>query len=316
MARKLPPLNALRAFEAAARQLSFTRAAEELHVTQAAISHQVKALEERLGVDLFVRAGRTLALTEAGERYLPTVRDAFDAIAAATARLYDDDHGGRLTVSTIHSFATAWLFRRLPAFRARHPEIDLLLDSEDRLVDFARDAVDLAIRYGGGGWPGLREEKLLEEEIFPVCSPALLDGDRPLNDPADLAHHTLIYDDMKVNWPAWLAAAGVPGLEPAAEIGYTDSHMILAAALAGQGVALARSILVGDELRAGRLVRPFAIGLSARFAYYVVAPAATWDRPKIKLFRAWLVEEAAAYEAGREPDAPPTRDSLSGPVRA
>ena len=313
MARKLPPLNALRSFEAAARHLSFTRAAAELNVTQAAISHQVKALEARLGVVLFRRLNRALRLTAAGEGYLPAVRDAFDAIAAATDRLYADEAGGRLTITTIHSFAAAWLLPRLLRFHVFHPEIDVLLDAADEIVDLARGGVDLAIRYGNGNWPGMRAELWMTEDIFPVCSPDLVAGPAPLRAPADLRHQTLLHDDMRVNWRVWLDAAGVAGVDSDSGPGFTDSRLVLQAAIGGHGVALARSLLVADDLAAGRLVRPFEIALPAGFAYYIVTAPEDWDRPKVRAFREWLEAEKAGVAL---PEPPATRDRLSGPIKA
>jgi len=313
MARKLPPLNALRAFEAAARHLSFTRAAAELNVTQAAISHQVKALEARLGVILFRRLNRALRLTDSGQAYLQAVRDAFDAIAAATERLYADEAGGRLTVTTIHSFAAAWLLPRLLRFHVLHPEIDVLLDAADEIVDFAAGGVDLAIRYGTGNWPGLRVEQWMTEEIFPVCSPDLVTGPAPLRETADLRHQTLLHDDMRVNWAIWLKAAGVAGVDSNSGPGFTDSRLVLQAAIGGHGVALARSLLVADDLAAGRLVRPFDKALPAGFAYYIVTAKADWDRPKVRAFREWLVAEAAGTPL---PQSVATHDRLSGPIKA
>ncbi|MCP4326979.1 MAG: transcriptional regulator GcvA [Alphaproteobacteria bacterium] len=312
MARRLPPLNALRAFEAAARHLSFTRAAAELNVTQAAISHQVKTLEERLGVVLFRRLNRALRLTDAGQAYLPTVRDAFDAIAAATDRLYADDSAGRLTVSTLHSFAAAWLLPRLPRFRALHPDIDVLLDAEDKLVDLAHAGVDVAIRYGQGDWPGVRAELWMTEEIFPVCSPSLLEGAAPMRVPADLNRHTLLHDDMRVNWGVWLRATGAGDVDATTGPGFTDSRLVVQAAIAGHGVALARSHLVADDIVAGRLVRPFDDGLPAGYAYYIVAEPGSWERPKVKAFRDWLKAEAAGAPL---PGPAATPDRLSGPIK-
>ncbi|MDJ0937403.1 MAG: LysR family transcriptional regulator, partial [Kiloniellales bacterium] len=208
----MPPLNALRAFEAAARHLSFTKAAQELHVTQAAISHQVKGLEEILGIQLFRRLNRRLALTEAGQDYLPPLRDAFDAIAGATQRLHEREEGSALKISVLLSFASAWLLPRLSAFRRLHPEIDILVTASDTLVDFEQDDFDMGIRYGLGSYPGLRVDVLMEDEIYPVCSPKLLDGPHPLRRPADLKHHTLLHDTVQgtpddPDWRLWLRQA-------------------------------------------------------------------------------------------------------------
>ncbi len=301
MARHLPPLNGLKAFEAAARHLSFTAAGKELHVTQAAISHQVKALEARLGTTLFHRRNRALFLTDAGQSYLPPVRDALDAIADATFALTRRERTGGLTVTTLYSFAVEWLMPRLKRFGARHPEIEVRLSAKDQLVDLVREDVDLAVRYGRGVWSGLRADRLMEEDVFPVCSPELLTGATPLATPADLAHHTLIHDDMRESWRLWLLAAGVKGIDPERGPSFSHSTMVIQAAINGLGVALGRSALVRGDLAAGRLVRPFDLSVPAEFAYYVVYPEASARLPKVRAFRDWLLEEAAAEAAERTP---------------
>ncbi|MFQ5785877.1 MAG: transcriptional regulator GcvA [Alphaproteobacteria bacterium] len=293
MTRRLPPLNALRAFEAAARHLSFTRAAQELNVTQAAISHQVKALEDRLGVLLFRRINRALLLTDAGQAYLPPVRDAFDRLAEATARLHAQDSRGALTVSVLPSIATKWLVPRLGRFREAQPDIDVRIAPSLHLTDFAREDVDVALRYGRGVWPGLRADRLMTEDIFPICSPKLLDGPHPLRAPADLRHYTLLHDEGHGDWRVWLLAAGIDDIDPTRGTVFTDSGMLVQAAVEGQGVALGRSALAADDLAAGRLVRPFDVSLPAEFAYYLVCPEASAGRPKIAAFRDWLMAETA-----------------------
>ncbi|MEE8533201.1 MAG: transcriptional regulator GcvA [Alphaproteobacteria bacterium] len=298
MARRLPPLNALRAFEAAARHLSFTHAAEELNVTQAAISHQVKALEERLGVQLFRRLNRALLLTDAGQAYLPPVRDAFDRLDEATERLFSHDSRGALTVSVLPSVAAKWLVPRLGRFRESHPDIDVRIDANMHLTDFSREDVDVALRYGGGKWPGLRADRLMTEDFFPVCSPALLEGPVPLRTPEDLRHHTLLHDDNRTDWTVWFLAAGIEGGDPTRGPGFTDSSLVLQAAAEGQGVALGRSALAAVDLAAGRLVKPFDISLPATFAYYLVCPETTAERPKVVAFREWLFGEVAYDDAG------------------
>ncbi len=295
--RRLPPLNALRAFEAAARHLSFTRAADELAVTQAAVSHQVKALEEWLGLKLFDRQNRTIYLTRGGQAYLPAVREALDGLAEATRRLTQQDSRGALTVSAVPSFAAKWLVPHLTDFRRRQPEIDVRISANDRLIDFAREDVDLAIRMGGGDWPGLTAIWFMDEDLFPVCSPALLQGPYPLERPEDLAHQTLLHDDMRQDWTMWLRAAGVEGVDPEPGPGYTDSSMVIQAAVEGQGVALGRSALAAGDLAAGRLVKPFEVRLPASFAYYVVFPPAQAEQPKVKAFTDWLLETAATEAA-------------------
>ena len=296
MARRLPPLNALRAFEAAARHLSFTKAAEELFVTQAAISHQVKALEAALDLQLFRRLNRRLMLTDAGQLYLPALTEAFDAIDTATTRLRADENAGRLVVSVANSLAAKWLLPRLPRFRERHPEIEVEISAADRLVDFGRDNVDMAIRYGLGRYPGLRVDPLLEDTIFPVCSPGLLAGPVPLREPGDLRRHSLLHDEVSgdegPDWPFWLAAVGVTGAWADRGQRYSHSSLVLQAAIDGQGVALGRSTLVALDLEAGRLVQPFGPARPSSYACYVVSPPATAQRPKIKAFRDWLLDEA------------------------
>lgn len=309
MHRRLPPLNALRAFEAAARHLSFTRAAEELHVTQTAISHQIRALEEHLGLRLFRRLPRGLVLTEEAQRFLPPVRDAFEQIAGATARITKEQTGGVLTVSALPSFASKWLVPRIGRFRAAHPDIDLRISASIAVVDFARDDVDVAIRCGLGNYPGLHTLRLFGETIAPVCSPALLACAPGLRMPEDLRHHTLLHDDDDLDsWRVWLELAGVTGIDPTRGLSFGDASMMLQAAMDGQGVALGRSALVAADLAAGRLVRPFELSRPFRFAYWLVCPQASAGRPKIAAFRGWLLGEAAAMGASAEPGLdPPNR---------
>ena len=296
MSRQLPPLNALRAFEAAARHLSFTKAADELHVTQAAISHQVKALEHSLGLPLFRRFNRRLVLTEAGQTYHPVLRDAFDQMAAATHRLQTDDESGQLKVSTLQSFGAKWLLPRLPRFRERYPNIDVMVSTSNHQVDFAREGFDLAIRFGLGVYPDLHCVFLTDDEAFPVCSPGLLTGSNPLGRAEDLESHTLLHDSVShdeeaPHWVVWLRAAGLEGIDARRGPGYSDSAMVLQAAVAGQGVAIGRRVLAIDDLLAGHLVQPFGPVIPTRFSYYVVSPKAIADRFKVRVFRAWLQEE-------------------------
>ncbi len=299
MRRRLPPLNALRAFEAAARHLSFTQAAEELAVTQAAVSHQVKALEAHLGVPLFRRLNRALALTEAGRSLLPPAREAFDLLDAAARRLRQAEAGGPLRVSVLTSFASKWLLPRLARFRAQHPDIDVLVSADDRLADLERDEIDVGIRYGAGGYPGLRVDWLMGDEILPVCAPGLCEGPRPLRAPEDLRHHTLLHDEVSgtadsPDWRVWFEAAGLAdsGIDPERGPGYSHMAMVLEAAVAGEGVALGRLSLAGDDLEAGRLVCPFGPRLRTRFAYWVVSSPALAERPKVRAFRRWVIAEA------------------------
>lgn len=299
----LPPLNALRMFEVAGRHLSFTRAAEELHVTQAAVSQQIKHLEEQLGVRLFRRQHRRLLLTEEGQIYLPAVREALRQIGQATDQLLARHKSGVLTVSVLPSFASKWLVPRLHKFRDRYPDVDVRVSAFEWLVDFSRDEVDLAIRYGRGKWSGLRADPLLSEEVFPVCSPRLLDGPHPLKHPSDLKHHTLLHDDYSPeDWSIWLSAAGVHDVDPSRGLSFSHTSIMLEAAESGQGVALGRTPLVADDLARGRLIKPFGFALPAEYAYYIVGPMETADWPKIAAFREWLLEEAEATTAVMTPD--------------
>jgi LysR family glycine cleavage system transcriptional activator len=298
--KELPPLNALRAFEAAARHLSFTRAAAELFVTQAAVSHQIKALESHVGVKLFRRLPRQLLLTDGGQAYAQALTDVFTRLARATARLREPDATRRslLTVSVVPSFAARWLVPRLGRFRKLHPEIDVRVSPQSAAADFARDDVDVGIRYGGGRYPGLRSDRLLDDELFPVCSPGARRGKHALRQPRDLRHHVLLHDETYEDWRTWLAVAGVgiaDGIDASRGPIFTDASMLIEAAMGGQGVALARRVLAESELRSGRLVRPFRaeLTLASDRAYFVVAPKATADQPRIKAFREWLMREAA-----------------------
>lgn len=302
MTKRLPSLNALRAFEAAARHLSFSRAADELNVTKAAISHQVKALEDDLGMPLFRRLNRALALTSAGQTLFPDINEAMTLMAAAVTRLHNQDRAGELTVTTMDSFAARWLVPRLGRFRKDNPDIDVRITTSDESVDFARVHVDLAIRYGAGNWPSLSVERLMTEEVFPVCAPALLQAGPPLERPSDLKNHTLLHDDMREDWRMWLMAADEPGVDAGKGPGYQHSNLVIQAAEQGDGVALARSVLVEDALASGRLVKPFDVSLPADYAYYIVCPKAHLSRPKVKAFRAWLFREAGTLHAEKAAD--------------
>jgi LysR family transcriptional regulator, glycine cleavage system transcriptional activator len=285
----------LRAFEAAARHLSFTRAAAELNVTQTAISHQIHRLEEQIGIPLFVRRNRALLLTREAEAYLPAVRTAFEDLRRATARLRRPDREGLLTVSTTASLAAKWLVTRVAAFQDANPGIEVRITTSPHLVDFEREEVDIAVRYGRGSWPGLRANWLMAEDIFPVCSPALLTGDKPLRRPEDLAHHTLLHATVsREDWQLWLTAAGLPvTLATRRGMSFDQSFMAIQAAVEGLGIALGRTRFVEADIAAGRLVVPFDIVLPADAGFYVVAPEASADTPRIALFRDWLIGSVA-----------------------
>jgi LysR family glycine cleavage system transcriptional activator len=305
----LPSLNGLRAFEAAARLLSFTQAAAELNVTQTAVSHQIRRLEDQLGVKLFIRQNRSLALTQEAENYLPSVRAAFEDLNRATERLRRTGFDGRLTVSTTASLATKWLVSRVAAFQDSNPGMEVRITTSPHLVDFRREEVDVAVRYGHGHWPGLRAHWLMAERLFPVCAPGLLSGTDPLRKPADLANHTLLHTmAFRDDWRLWLTAAGLP-VSIAAQRGLTFDMSFLAiqAAVEGLGVALGRQQLVEGDLAAGRLVAPFDTVLPQDAGYYVVTPEATADVPTIILFRNWLIASAASASLAEPPgDQPPS----------
>lgn len=293
MLRRLPPLNALKAFEAAARHESFTRAAEELCVTQGAVSHQVKALEAVLGLKLFNRERQRLIITDTGRDYLGVVRDALDRIAVGTERLVQRQSSGVLTVSTSPDFAAKWLVYRLGRFSEAHPEIDLRISATMHHVDFAREDVDLAVRHGDGNWSGLDVVRLCSEQLFAVCSPKLLSGRRRLGKPSDLLKFPLLHLDDRKDWSKWLDLAGVAGPELSHGPILNRASMIIDAAVDGQGVALARTTLAAWDLINGRLVRPFALGMRLSKSYWIVCPKATATLPKIVIFREWLLAEAA-----------------------
>ncbi len=297
MPRQIPPLNALRAFEAVARHLSFTGAADELGVTQGAVSQQVKKLEAHLGLLMFRRVHQGLLLTDAGQTYLPVVRDAFDGLALGTRNLQSRERGGVLTVSVCAGFATKWLVPRSHRFYERHPEIDLRISTSQEHINFARGDVDLAVRHGDGNWSDLDAVCLMAENVFPVCSPALVEEPGGLNAPADLRHHTLLRSWRPDYWPRWFAAAGAAGaVDTTRGPAFNDHSNAVQAAIDGQGVALGRTALVGDDLLAGRLVRPFVPVVPADIAYWIVCPKGTAGRPKIVAFRDWLLAEAEALQ--------------------
>jgi LysR family transcriptional regulator, glycine cleavage system transcriptional activator len=293
MPRRLPPLNALKAFEAAARHESFTRAAEELCVTQGAVSHQVKALEAELGLRLFNRERQRLVITEAGRAYLIVVRDAFDRIGDGTERLLQRQRGGALTVSTSPNFAAKWLVHRLDRFAEAHPEIDLRISATPHHVDFAREDIDLAVRHGDRIASGLHVARLSTEELFPVCSPKLLNGRNGLRAPTDLGRFTLFHVTDRQGWRQWLDFAGVPGVDPSRGPVLNHASMAIDAAVDGQGVALARTALAAWDLIGGRLVRPFDIAMPASYAYWIVCSKAAAKLPKVVAFSDWLLAEAA-----------------------
>lgn len=295
--RRIPPLGALRAFEAGARHLSFTRAATELCVTQAAISHQVRQLEDWLGISLFERRGHELRLTTKGAAYLRELTPAFDRMSEATARLYEREQGP-LRITVLPAFATCWLLPRLERFRQLHPDIELHLNSSAELWDFLDDRFDLGIRSGLGRWTGLKAEQIAQEALSPVCTPALA---KKLRSPGDLRKVRLIHDTPKDGWRRWLDFAGVDGVDAEAGPAFNDAGLVLQAARQGQGVALGRLTLASDDVKAGRLVQPFAQALPNDFSYWLVHPRPLAGRSDVAAFKAWLLAEAKSAAVAPSP---------------
>ncbi|MGE0558839.1 MAG: transcriptional regulator GcvA [Burkholderiales bacterium] len=317
MSQRLPPLNALKAFEAAARHLSVKKAAVELNVTPAAVSHQIRTLEEYLNVQLFHRYNRALELTDSARACLPKLREGFDCLAQAVERLRTHTSGGMLTVSAAPSFAARWLMPRLHRFIAAHHEIDVRVSarmrrvSVDGKVDVAERATienwlddsDVAILYGHGHYPGLDVHKLLALTVTPICSPQIMNGEHPLKTPEDLKHHMLLHDDTgemydgESFWEVWLNAAGVRGID--AKRGARFSHAVLAfeAAMDAVGVVASMPALAAEDIAAGRLIMPFDLKVPLTSAYYMVCEEHAVTRPAVAAFRNWLIAEAAKDSA-------------------
>ncbi len=285
MSRPNLPLNALRAFEASARHRSFTKAAQELYVTQAAISHQVKGLEERLGVKLFHRGPRGLMLSDEGVALLPALSESFDRIGRLLERFQDGRLREVLTVSAVGTFAVGWLLPRLKTFREAHPYVDLRLLTNNNRADLAAEGLDAAILYGEGGWAGLEGERILEAPLSPLCTPALA---ATLRQPADLARHTLLRSYRVQDWPAWFAAAGLSEAVAAHGPVFDASLTMVQAALAGEGIALAPLAMFTRDIGEGRLVQPFAIEVGSG-AYWLTVPRGKLPSPALAAFRSWLL---------------------------
>lgn len=290
MANRLPPLNALRAFEASARQLSFTRAAEELFVTQAAISHQIKSLEDHLGIKLFMRKNRALLLTEEGQSYYLDIKDIFNALHDATEKLLARGAKGAITVSLQPSFAIQWLVPRLNAFNILNSDIDVRIKAVDQPDNSLTEDVDVAIYYGRGHWKNVQADKLHTEYLIPVCSPLLLNGNKPLMTVDDLKHHNLLHDDSRRGWKRWFKQVGVVGANVNHGPIFSHSSMVLQAAIHGQGIALAHSILAKPDIDSGRLVCPFNDVLVNKSSFYIVCREKQLEIGKIAAFRNWVLE--------------------------
>ena len=296
---RLPSLDLLKGFEAAARLLSFTKAGEELYLSQSAVSRQIQELEEQLGVRLFERRHRALALTEAGQTLYAAAAQALATMRAVTDRLRAVRGRRTLAVTTTQSFASLWLIPRLAGFTREHPDLDVRISAETRVLDLERDGLDLAIRHGPATMVGAHAQRLFGEKVFPVCSPKLLsDPKKPLREPADLRHHVLLqYDDPEVrhpwmHWKTWLEVERLTDLRPAANLVFSGYDQIIPAAVAGHGVALGRSPLVRKLLASGDLVAPFKRTADPARGYFVIASKHSAGRPEVAAFIAWLKEEA------------------------
>lgn len=306
MLSTLPGLRSLRAFDAAARHLSFTKAAQDLAVTPAAISHQIKEFEDQIGASLFVRTSRSMRLTREGQILRAAVAEALEGLGRALQRIRKIENQGQIKVTASPSITAKWLVPRLDRFLALMPGADVRINVSQAVLDFDRDDVDISIRFGNGDYPGLKVDRLFEDVVFPVCSPKLLAGRKPLREPRDLLQHNLIHIDFEAqgavwpNWRMWMLAAGIREFDDARGLHFGQTSLALQAAIDGHGVALGESSTTADDLAAGRLVKPFELSLKAppQFAYYVVSPFETADVPMIKAFRDWVLAEALATVHG------------------
>ena len=290
MPRRLPPLNSLKSFEAAGRLLSFTRAANELNVTQAAVSHQIKVIEDFLGLSLFIRYPRKLALTEQGRLLLPEVIEAFDKVSNAIGAISQEPSSKMISVRLAPSFAAKWLSPRLKYFWLQHPEIDLCLYHAHPAVEFDREQIDIAVTYGKGDWPGVVADPILSLDFYPVCTPAFMSNDRPLSNINNLRYYSLLHDANYECWSDWLKLAGLHQINANKGTIIDDTNVLIQAAVDGQGVALGSSTFVQDLLDSGRLIKPFDITLVNEFAYYVVCPEAHLKNPSVQAFKDWLLD--------------------------
>ena len=294
MRRTLPPLETFRFFEAAARHLNFTQAAKELHVTHGAVSQRIKSLEAHLGTPLFRRSGRGLLLTDDGRQLLERVQAAISEIAEGVEAIRPPNRDRTLTISTPPCFAAYWLLPRLADFNEQHPNMQVDIRATLSLTDFPRDGVDMAVRFGPGTWAGLRAIKLYDEELVPVCSPTFRGGQLP-RVPADLLKVPLLHDDRQP-WSIWFEAVGLSYRDTGRGARYSEANLLLPAAIAGLGVALARASLVETDLASGRLVRLFSRSVPTRYSYYIVYPPGSENTGKIQAFQQWLLAQVRPIE--------------------
>ncbi len=300
LSHRLPSLNALRAFEMVAQHLSYAKAAEQLHVTKAAVAQQVRLLEAEIGTPLVQRAGRGLSLTEAGQAGLRDLREGFAKLAAGSRRMRETRGRDLVVISAGASFAATWLVRRIGRFKQEHPEIDVLLDAARSATEMDREGIDAYIVWGTGDFPGYTSVRLFEEHAFPVCSPRLLGGSLPLGEPGDLKHHTLLHLEWDwhygawPDWETWLNTAGVTDVDVGRGIWFNQMSIALEAAIQGQGIALSTRALAADEISQGHLVAPFATSVETPFGYYFVCRPETMRGSKFVALRQWLIDEAAS----------------------
>lgn len=290
---RLPNLVTLRAFEAAARHENFSRAANEVHVTPGAVSHQVRALEQDLGVALFTRSGKHLTITPQGTRFAQALRKALQDISDATQALRDETRQKRLTVSALPSFAARWLAPRLGKFMDRYPDTEMLLQSSGELQDLARDGIDVGIRFGQGQYPGLTVERLMGDSYYPVASPSYNRGRLPVT-PRQLKPNHLLRSNEP--WLPWFHAANVKLAEPTGGVRFQDLSMLIRSAVAGDGVALVRHVVVGQEVDSGELVRLFNVAVKSPADYYLAYPPQALQKPQVQAFRQWLLEEVSTFK--------------------
>jgi LysR family glycine cleavage system transcriptional activator len=296
---RIPGLNTLKTLEAAGRLMSFTKAANELGVTPAAVSHQIREFKDQLGLRLFQRTSRSMRHTPAGRMLHDSVAEALENISRTVARLQRTNSKKRLKVTAYPSITAKWLVPRLDRFLEIVPDAEVRIDVSLAPPDFFRDDIDIAIRFGNGDYPGMRVDRLFEDTVFPVCSPSLLGGSRPLRQPQDLLHHTLIHVDWEgqglwPNWRMWMLAVGVKDFNDRRGLHFSLTSLAIQAAIDGHGVALGDSTLVADDIAAGRLVQPFSLALKVppELAYYVTAPVETAEDPMVRAFRDWVLAEA------------------------
>ncbi|MCP3427643.1 transcriptional regulator GcvA [Opacimonas viscosa] len=296
MRKRYPPLNALRAFEAAAKHLSFTKAADELFVTQAAISHQIKLLEDYLHMKLFLRKNRTLLLTEEGQAYYLDIKEIFAHIHDATEKLMSKGAKGAITIGMPASFASQWLVPRINLFTALYPDIDVRIKAVDFDENYLDESIDVAVYYGRGRWANLHSTKLQTETLTPLCSPLLLQGEKALNCLDDLAKHTLLHDASRSVWKQWLSHFKLTHINVNQGPIFSHSMLVLQAAALGQGIALGNTLLAKPDLDSGRLIAPFAESYDAKDGFYLVSEAAFADQEKITIFREWIVQQIESEE--------------------